>query len=119
MATGVSRWDRIRLELIPEVLIVDFVVELHFGSLHDGSKQAGATVGRGLLQIRVTALHVRSEKGCGPFGRTEVLKRGVDVVRQAERYLPEGAGGTRNPLCPLISPELLRKLQLPPVGRYS
>ena len=31
------------LELVPEVLVVDFVVELNFGGLHDRTEEAGAT----------------------------------------------------------------------------
>jgi|GEM_PF-4674633 len=40
-----SVWFWIGLELVPEVLIVDFVVELDFSGLDDSAQLAGAAVG--------------------------------------------------------------------------
>lgn len=37
------------LELVPEELVVNLVMELHFLGLHNGSQQARATVGGTLL----------------------------------------------------------------------
>ena len=39
------------LEQIPQELVVNFVVELHFGHLHEGAELPCAAIRRGLLQI--------------------------------------------------------------------
>ena len=70
------------LEHIPEELVVDFVVVLHFRRLHERAQQPRAAVGRGLLQVRVAALHVLAEQLGGPLRLVEVRQRVVDVVRQ-------------------------------------
>ena len=59
------------LEQIPERLVVDRVVELHFGAFDDGAQFARAAVGGGLLQIGITALHVGAENLGNPL---EALK---------------------------------------------
>ncbi len=46
------------LEEIPQKLVVDFVVVLHFGGFDESAKQPGAAVGSRALQVRITALHV-------------------------------------------------------------
>ncbi len=48
------------LELVPEELVVDLVVVLHFGRLHKRAKRACAAIRRGLLQVRIASLHVRA-----------------------------------------------------------
>ena len=70
------------LEQVPEELVVDFVVELHFRRLHERAQQPRAAVGRGLLQVRVAALHILAEQLRGPLRFAEVRQRVVDVVRQ-------------------------------------
>src|SRR5215471_8906389 len=71
-----------RLEQIPEELIVDFVVILHFGRLYERSEEARAAIGRGLLQVAVPSLYVCAEKSVGPLRIAEVRQRVVDIVRQ-------------------------------------
>ena len=50
-----------RLKEIPQGLVVNPVVELHLATLHNGSKQLRAAVGRRFLQVRITPLHIRTE----------------------------------------------------------
>ena len=54
-------WFR-SLEQVPEELVVDLVVVLHFRRLDEGAQQARAAVGRGLLQVGVAALDVVAEQ---------------------------------------------------------
>ncbi len=70
------------LEQIPKELIVDVVVILDFGRLHESSQQARTAVRRGLLQICIAALHFFAEKLGGPICFAEVRQRVVDVIRQ-------------------------------------
>ena len=72
----------LRLELVPEVLIVDFVVVLHLGYLNNRSKESRATVGGSLFEIREPVFHVFREQLVDPLGFPDVLERIVDVVRQ-------------------------------------
>ena len=46
------------LEQVPERLVIDLVVVLHLGGLDKGSQIARGAIGRGLLEIDETALHV-------------------------------------------------------------
>ncbi len=46
------------LEQIPQRLVVDSVMKLHFGALDDCSQLARRTVGGSLLQIDIAALHI-------------------------------------------------------------
>ena len=55
---GALRQNCSFLEQIPEELVVDFVMELDFLRLHEGSQSAGATVGGGFLQISIAALYI-------------------------------------------------------------
>jgi hypothetical protein len=41
--------ESLGLEHVPQELVVDLVVELNLGSLHEGAELAGAAVGCGLL----------------------------------------------------------------------
>ena len=50
--------EKFALEQIPERLVVNLVVELHFWSLDECAEVAGAAVGSGLLQIGEAALHI-------------------------------------------------------------
>src|ERR1700719_453283 len=47
-----------RLKQIPEELIVNLVVVLHFRCLHERAQQTRAAISRRLLQFRITAFHV-------------------------------------------------------------
>jgi len=56
---GVLVWQNCSgLEQIPEELVVDVVVILHLGRLHEGSEQTRTAVGGGLFQVGVTAFYV-------------------------------------------------------------
>ena len=55
------------LELVPEELIVNLVVELNLWPLHDRAQQPGAAVGGSLLQVAVAALHVVAEQRRHPL----------------------------------------------------
>jgi hypothetical protein len=46
------------LKQVPEGLVVDGVVELDFAAFDDASQLTRGTVGGGLLQVGVAALHV-------------------------------------------------------------
>ncbi len=75
--------------MIPQVLVVHLVVELHLGGLDNRAQQARAAVGRCLLQVGVAAFHVFPEEfGC-PIGFAEVVDRRVDVVGQVAFGLAE------------------------------
>src|SRR6185312_11439815 len=54
------------LELIPEVLVVNLVMELDLGRLHHCPQQARAAIGRSALQVDVTLLHVLTEQFLRP-----------------------------------------------------
>src|SRR5882762_4901712 len=77
------------LEHVPEELVVDLVVVLHFGSLNESSQQARTTIRRGLLEVGVAALDVFTEKLRGPVGFAKVLEGIVDVVGQVAGSLPQ------------------------------
>jgi len=77
------------LELVPEVLIVDLVVILHFRRFDDRTQEAGAAIGRGLLEIGEATLYIGAEEFRGPGGGAEVLESGVDVVGQVAFGLAE------------------------------
>ena len=70
------------LEQVPERLVVDLVVELHFRSLDERSELARAAVGGGLLQIGKAALHIRAQNFGDPLRRLEVLDGRLNMVRQ-------------------------------------
>src|SRR3954471_5119115 len=70
----------LRLEQVPEGLVVDLVVELHFGSLDEGAEVASAAVGGSLLEIGETALHIGAEDFGNPLRRLEVVDCGLDVI---------------------------------------
>src|ERR1035441_7300638 len=70
------------LEHIPERLVVDLVVELHFAALDDGAQFARAAVGRGQLQFGIAALYVFAQNRFDPGGRLEVRDGLLDVVGQ-------------------------------------
>ena len=70
------------LEQVPERLVVDRVVELHLGAFDEGSQLARRTVGDGLLQFRIAALHVGAQNLRNPRRGLEVVNRLLDVVRQ-------------------------------------
>src|ERR1700688_1309646 len=60
------------LEHIPERLVVDLVVVLHFGRLHKCSQLARRAVGCSLLQIGKAALNVGAEDFSDPLGVLEI-----------------------------------------------
>jgi hypothetical protein len=55
------------LKQIPEELIVDVVVILHLGRLHESSQQTGTAIGGRLLQVGVTSLYIFAENFRGPL----------------------------------------------------
>jgi hypothetical protein len=55
--------ESISLKQIPQELVVDLVVELDFRGLYKGAQQPWTTIGRGLLQIGVAALHILTQNG--------------------------------------------------------
>src|SRR6202162_3694816 len=77
------------LEQVPKELVVDVVVILHLGRLHEGSQQTRTAVCRRLLQISVAAFHVFTEKIGRPLCFAEVFESRVDVVRQVALGLAE------------------------------
>src|SRR6266403_468179 len=70
------------LEEVPQKLVVDFMVKLHLGSLHNRAQVSRAAVGGTALQVNVAGLDVGAEKLGGPISFLEVFKRRVDVIRQ-------------------------------------
>src|ERR1700676_271701 len=69
----------LRLELVPEKLIVYLVMVLNFGRLYIRAKQARAAIGRCLFQVSVPSLDVLTENLLRPRSGPEVLERRVDV----------------------------------------
>ena len=49
------------LKQVPQKLVVDFMMELDFLCLDEGTKKSRTAIRRGLLQIRVAPLHILSE----------------------------------------------------------
>ena len=82
LSPGIVVCGSVCLEAVPEGLVVDGVVVLHFRDLDKGSQQAGTAVGGILLQVRVSALHVGPQQFGRPLRVVEVVDRRVDVVRQ-------------------------------------
>src|SRR6201987_6565107 len=70
------------LEQVPEELVVDFVVVLHFRRFHEGAKRTRATVGGGAFQVREACFYVGAQELGRPGGLLEIIQSGVDVVRQ-------------------------------------
>src|SRR5271165_6380858 len=70
------------LELVPEELVIDVVVILHFWRLHESSQEARTTVRGSLLQVSIASFHICAEQLGGPFGVAEVLQSIVDVIGQ-------------------------------------
>ncbi len=70
------------LEVIPEVLVVNLMMELHFWCLHEVAKSAGAAISGSLFQISVTGFHITAEQLCIPLGLAEAFQRIIDVVRK-------------------------------------
>src|SRR3984957_4690383 len=86
---GVLRQNCNVLEQVPEELVVDVVVILHLGRLHEGSQQTRTAVRRCLLQISIAAFYVFTQQICRPLCFAEVFESRVDVVRQVALGLPE------------------------------
>src|SRR6266511_801416 len=82
------------LEIGPQRLVIDLVVELDLGALDPRAKQARASVGRSLLQISVLRDDLLAEERRGIFAAAEVVERGIDVIRQ-EALLRANAGSQR------------------------
>src|SRR5664279_2086491 len=78
-----------KLELVPQELVVNVVVELHFRRLDHSSQQSRATVGCCLLQLGETALHVVAQQLRGPCCTAEVGQCVVDVVGQVALCLAQ------------------------------
>ncbi len=57
-----TKLHRSFLEQIPQELVVDLVVELHFLRLDESPQRARAAIGRSLFQVRIARLHVFAEK---------------------------------------------------------
>ena len=72
----------IGLEQIPQRLVVNRVVELHLAAFDDGAQFTRATVGGGLFQLGIAALHVGTENLGNPLRGLEILDRLVNVVGQ-------------------------------------
>src|SRR5260370_25838190 len=68
------------LKQVPQKLVVNVVVILHFRRFYERAQQARAAVGRGLLQVEVAVLHVFAEELGGPIGVLEVVHGRIDVV---------------------------------------
>ena len=66
--------------IVPERLVVDLVVELHFRCLDEGIQGRERSDWRCLLQIGKTALHIRTEDIGDPLRRLEVVDGCLNVV---------------------------------------
>ena len=62
------------LELVPQELVVNLVMELDFGCFDYRTEQASATVCGCLFQFCVAFFHIGTEKFCGPIGFAEVVQ---------------------------------------------
>src|ERR1017187_4492236 len=80
------------LEHIPERLVIDRVVELHFRAFYAGSQFARRPVGGGLLQVGIAALHIGAKNLCDPLRCLEIVDRRLDVVRQELAAATEAFG---------------------------
>lgn len=65
LTTGMPVVSRLRqpesLEQIPECLVIDLVVVLHFRRFDEGTKSSGGAIGRGLFQFCEPLLYVGSQ----------------------------------------------------------
>src|SRR5690242_9447298 len=82
LATRASLSCGENLELVPEELVIDLVMELHFRNFDERAQQPRAAVRRTLLEICVPALDVFAEQFGSPGRLVEVVESVVDVVRQ-------------------------------------
>src|SRR5882724_13714148 len=71
-----------KLELSPQQLVIDIVVELYLARLYNRTEQASATICRSLFQVGVAPLHILTQQLCRPLCFAEVFERCVDVIRQ-------------------------------------
>src|SRR5277367_3385000 len=88
-ARAIEATTQSSLELVPEELVINFVMELHFLRLHKSTEQARAAVRRRFFQVSVAALHIFAKQLRCPRGVAEILNRRVDVVRQIALRLAE------------------------------
>src|SRR4051794_29473851 len=70
------------LKQVPQKLVVDIVVVLHFGRFHECAELARAAIGGGAFQIGIALLDVLAEDLRRPGGLIELFDRLVNVVRQ-------------------------------------
>src|SRR4051794_26774021 len=73
---------RVTLEHVPKELVVNFMVILDFRYFDERSQATRATIGCGLLEVGIPSLYVFTEQAGIPGGVSEVLERGVNIVRQ-------------------------------------
>src|SRR6266404_7483844 len=70
------------LEQVPEELVVNLMVVLHFRRFHECPKRARAAVRGSAFQVRETSLYIGAQQlGCPPR-LFKVFERRIDVVRQ-------------------------------------
>src|ERR1019366_3905514 len=75
-------FEAVALEHVPERLVVDLVVVLHFRGLDERSKLARRTISRGLLEIGKPALHIGAKNLADPARRFEVVDSLLNVIGQ-------------------------------------
>lgn len=80
--TSVDTPPLFRLELIPVVLVGDFVVELNFGGLDLCTQQTWAAISRSLLQCRIAFADFVSQYLSNKHPATEIGDSVIDIVGQ-------------------------------------
>src|ERR1700722_9591223 len=77
------------LELVPQILVVDLMMELHLRSFYESPESASAAVRGGLFQVGIAAFDIFAEQGFRPIGFAEVFDCRVNVVRQVTLRLAQ------------------------------
>ncbi len=85
-ARDLSFASGLRLEGAPQVLVGDFVVELHFGTLDQCAELARAAISRCHFEVGIAPLDVLAEQFADVGAVAERFDRVVDVVGQELAY---------------------------------
>src|SRR5438067_4201921 len=68
------------LKQVPEVLVINIVVVLHFLGFHKCAEQTRAAICGRFFEIGVTTLHICAQQRRSPIRSQEVVESRVDVV---------------------------------------
>jgi len=103
-------WNKkLILEEVPQELVVDLMVVLHFGGFDEGAERARAAIGGSAFQVGVAAFDVGAEELGGPVGFFKMVDGRVDVVRKIPLGLAKILDFEVSPSMPLLKIEYMTR----------